>query len=439
MPGIKENTNRYRNAREQWEELTRKVVAERVSGTQIGQQKAIELSFGDSFVTFNMMRDEIDKLTEITEARAEITSDNTDAMVESSWLAIFWVGVALIVVSVILALLISRLISRNLNEVAGRISDISEGEGDLTARIQVDSTDEIGELATGFNKFADKLAALISEVATAVISMEKETQIISATVIESKEVTDIQQAENDMVAAAVSEMSSTAREVAGNVNAVAEGIRAANSDAVNGHEAVNSTISEINLLESDLENTNAVVAKLQNTSSEIGLVLDVISGIAEQTNLLALNAAIEAARAGEQGRGFAVVADEVRSLAQRTQESTTEIRTVIESLQNSAGSAVDAMNTSSKRISGLVDMAASAGEALSQITGSMTLVSEMAELIAAATEQQSVTTEEVDKNVLRIRDMATKSSDLTEASNNSATMLNTISKNLSELIKRFKY
>ena len=207
---------------------------------------------------------------------------------------------------------------------------------------------------------------------------------------------------------------------------------------MNGHQSVESTISEIGSLEHDLQHTSGVIAELQNTSSQIGSVLDVISGIAEQTNLLALNAAIEAARAGEQGRGFAVVADEVRSLAQRTQESTTEIRNVIEQLQSGAASSVSAMDASTRRISLLVDKAAASGEALSQITSSITSVREMAELIAAATEQQSATTEEVDKNVLRIKEMADKSSELAEASNVSAQALKLVSSNVSELISRFK-
>lgn len=436
---IRSEIESYLKYRKEWESLSFEVVAQRSEDTRSGRRNAIELSFGAALEAFDNMRGEIDKLTELTEAEANLTSGQALETVESSWSLILWSGVALIFISISLALFISRLIGRNLQLVAGRIRDVAEGDGDLTARLNVKTTDEIGELAQGFDVFSEKLSSLISQVADAVKSMEHETQSISAIVDESREVTGQQMQENDMVSAAVVEMSATAREVASNVNAVAESIRSAETDTVNGHQAVESTILEIESLEHDLQNTSGVIAELQNTSSQIGSVLDVISGIAEQTNLLALNAAIEAARAGEQGRGFAVVADEVRSLAQRTQESTLEIRNVIERLQSGAASAVSAMDVSNSRTSLLVDKAASAGNALSQIKSSITSVREMAELIAAATEQQSATTEEVDKNVLRIKEMADKSGELAEASNVSVQALKLVSSSVSELISRFKY
>lgn len=436
---IQSEIDRYLTYRQEWEALTEEVVAQRSEDTRSGRRNAIELSFGTTLVAFDNMRGEINKLTELTQAQAHLTSDKALEIVDSSWSLILWSGIALIVLSVSLALFISRLIGGNLKLVSGRIREVAEGDGDLTARINVKTTDEIGELAQGFDVFSEKLSLLISQVAGAVKSMEKETQSISAIVDESRDVTEQQRQENDMVSAAVVEMSATAREVASNVNAVAESIRSAESDTVNGQKSVEATISEIGSLEHDLQNTSGVIAELRETSGQIGSVLDVISGIAEQTNLLALNAAIEAARAGEHGRGFAVVADEVRSLAQRTQESTSEIRNVIERLQSGAASAVGAMDTSNSRLSLLVDTAASSGEALSQITSAITSVREMAELIAAATEQQSATTEEVDKNVLRIKEMADKSSELAEASNVSAQALKLVSSNVSELISRFKY
>ncbi|MFA7554648.1 MAG: methyl-accepting chemotaxis protein [Spongiibacteraceae bacterium] len=438
LDGAESYIDRYEAARQKWLSLSRAIVAD-AAGDDSARRRAIALSYGDGLLAFETMRVEIDKLTELTEAEAAVTSTRAQTLVDSSWNTILWVGAALIIFSVVLALLISRLISRSLNAVAGRIADISEGEGDLTVRIKVETRDEVGQLASGFNQFAEKLAVLISQVAAAVESMERESLAISHIVDESKEVSNIQQQENNMVAAAITEMSATAREVAGNVSEVADSINSASIDANNGQGAVDATISEISLLEADFNHTHKAVMDLQSTSSEIGSVLDVISGIAEQTNLLALNAAIEAARAGEQGRGFAVVADEVRSLAQRTQESTTEIRSVIERLQAGAGSAVSAMDVSSKRTADLVSKAAGAGEALNKITASMNNVKQMAELIAAATEQQSSTADEIERNVSRIKSMAEKSAELADASSESAINLKNISETVSELIGRFKY
>jgi len=244
--------------------------------------------------------------------------------------------------------------------------------------------------------------------------------------------------EIDQVATAINEMTATVQEVARNATSAAQAALRANEHSTQGKRVVEATMESISDLSNELQNVANVINTLSKNSEDIGTVIDVIKGIAEQTNLLALNAAIEAARAGEQGRGFAVVADEVRTLASRTQKSTGEIETMIEQLQKAAQQAVQAVNTSRDKSQQSVDHAASAGDSLSTITQSVTEINDMNTLIASAAEEQSAVTEDINKNIVTIRVAAEQTTQGAEQTTVSSEELSKLAAELQELVVQFK-
>jgi methyl-accepting chemotaxis protein len=288
------------------------------------------------------------------------------------------------------------------------ISQIERNK-DLTIRCDANADDEISQVAKHFNTMLDSFQRLIEEVIESVESMTHSCSELSLNAIKASEGVGQQLNETDMVATAVTEMGATIDEIAKNTELAAERAGNTYNNALKGQSGVEQTIDKIQCLVQQLNSSSKVVGELEKDSKTIGSVLDVIRGIAEQTNLLALNAAIEAARAGEQGRGFAVVADEVRSLAMRTQESTEEIARIIETLQARTRSIVELMTATEKQGGESAEQAASAGSLLQQINLDVTNIMDMSTQIATAIEEQSMVASEVNKNVVIIRDIAQES------------------------------
>lgn len=344
-----------------------------------------------------------------------------------------------ILLACVMALVFSRSLVKPLLLITDRVEDLVEGEGDLTLRLDENRQDEIGTLAKKFNAFLEKQAALISQIANLVQELRSELNNVSMAVSKTQQASDHQIKENAQVATASTEMTSTIQEVARNAEEASNETQNAEKHAKDGQEIVSQTVDGIQSLAHDIERAAEVIQRVENGSLEVGKVMDVISGIAEQTNLLALNAAIEAARAGEQGRGFAVVADEVRTLASRTQQSTKEIHAIIEGLQAGSTDAVKAMEGSTSQADALVESAAHAGAALEKITHVIQNVSGMNTQIASAAEQQSVTSEQIGESILRINDMAKETGEYAINSAESTARLNDISGKISGLINRFKY
>ena len=294
-------------------------------------------------------------------------------------------------------------VTRPINSVAQMLKAIASGDGDLTQRLQYSKKDELGELVSWFNRFLDKLQPTIAQIKQSITDARGTADQSSEIARQTSEGMLVQFREIDQVATASNEMSATAHDVANSASNAANAAKGADQSARDGMQIIERSTRDINQLADEVSKAVSEVEALAVNSEQIGSVLEVIRSIAEQTNLLALNAAIEAARAGEQGRGFAVVADEVRGLAQRTQQSTNEIQRMISTLQTGARDAVVVMQQSSQHVENSVDQAQRAATALDGISRRVKQITEMSVQIASAVEEQSAVSEDINRNIISIR------------------------------------
>jgi len=329
--------------------------------------------------------------------------------------------------------------ARTLNPLRDVVSNLQDiANGNLTTRIKVTSNDEIGQLQSAMQDTSTKLSGMISHINEMTTELADSAEKMRRSTDESCEAVQRQQKELDQVAIAMNEMSITVGEVAQNANSAAEAARSADHEAQLGREVVAGAISGINELADEVERTTSVIHQVKESSTSIGSILDVIRGIADQTNLLALNAAIEAARAGEQGRGFAVVADEVRTLASKTQHSTQEIQDMIERLQSGAEEAVNVMEASGEKAQSAVKEAEKAGDSLNTITKAVSSINDINVQIASASDEQSAVAEEINRNVSNINQVAELSSQNLLQSATASTELNRLSIDLKDLVDHFR-
>lgn len=311
-------------------------------------------------------------------------------------------------------------------------------ENDLSLRMQVSTHDEIGETGIAFNSMLEKFQDIVGKVNGSATQMSAAAEHLSMITQETTRDLREQNLQTDQVATAINEMSTTVQEVARSASEAANAANESNQQANNGQQIVSTAIETMDKLSGEIDQTGTVINKLEEDGVKIGVVLDVIRGIAEQTNLLALNAAIEAARAGEQGRGFAVVADEVRTLASRTQESTQEIQRMIESLQHGTEAAVTAMDASRSQAQAGVEKISAAGDALNIIVSGIAYINDMNTQIANAAEEQSAVSEEINQNVVRISQIAETSSANAIQTQNSSEELSRFSVDLQRLVSQFR-
>lgn len=335
-----------------------------------------------------------------------------DANDSSHWALGMGLIIALICVGFVSVsgLFIGNVLQKNINQVVHNLVEIAHGEADLTTRLEQHGKDEIGQLVNAFNAFIEKLQNIIKNVSGSTAQLATAAEEMAQISEESNGSVTRQTSETEQVASAMNEMSSTVAEVARHAQEAAESAQNASSASSSGRQVVEKTISAIGNLADEVEQAATVIQKLEHDSENIGSVLDVIRGISEQTNLLALNAAIEAARAGEQGRGFAVVADEVRTLASRTQESTQEIQAMIENLQSGSAQAVAVMEEGRSKAQASVEQASLAGDALRKITEAIATISDMNTQIASASEEQGSVAEEINRNISSIREIGEQTS-----------------------------
>ncbi len=350
---------------------------------------------------------------EMSDAIVSELTDETKTFVESSasqaQLIALMVFIIASAVVMILVYFTSRSIIQPIERVYHTINEIRRSN-DLSISIEQSGKDEVTIMTVDFNSLIGDFKKLIYEVNTALSTLNIATEHLSETTSATSSGMQEQLHEADMVATAATEMQATIQDISHNTEAAAKKAESTNLSAQQGRSEVESTVVQINHLSESLGNASSVVSQLEKDAETIGSVLDVIRGIAEQTNLLALNAAIEAARAGEQGRGFAVVADEVRSLAQRTQDSTQEIESIITTLQGRTREVVSIMQQCRNQGGESAAQATKAGELLRSITEDVQTIMDMSTHIATAIDEQSQVASEVNKNVVRIRDIAQQAS-----------------------------
>ncbi|MFS1975074.1 methyl-accepting chemotaxis protein [Vibrio splendidus] len=346
-----------------------------------------------------------------------------------------------VIITLIVIVLVSWLVSflfRDLNRVSAALEEIASGEGDLTQRLEPKSDDEIGKLAENFNRFVGNMHTMVIKLSEVSAALGNQARQTASQAEERSARIQMQQDEINMVATAVNEMAAATQEIAGNADHTAQNSSEAVGACEHGTGQVTQTQSSIQNLAQEVQIATNVILELEEHGNSINAILSNIQGIAEQTNLLALNAAIEAARAGEQGRGFAVVADEVRVLSQRTHGSTQEIQQTIELLQGTTGKAVSIMNDSRSLAETSVDDANSAAASLTQIHAAVERISDMATQIASAAEEQASVTSEITRNTEGIRDVSNELADEAHQAAEQAAQLSDLSHELESEISRFK-
>ena len=310
--------------------------------------------------------------------------------------------------------------------------------GDLSKPVHTDSKDEVGTMLNGLEAMRKQLSEVIGGIDSSSGTLSSASEELAAASEETSMSVNQQKQDTEQLAAAINQMAATVQEVATSTNTASESARRAMSESEQGRVAVGDTIESINTLADDVQRSADAITKLGEESDNIGMVLDVIRGIAEQTNLLALNAAIEAARAGEQGRGFAVVADEVRTLATRTHDSTQEIQSMIERLQVGAKESVHMMDESRKQMDESVSKATEAGEVLDVVLESVAQITDMNTHIASAAEEQSAVTEQLNHNIVAIAEVADQNACTSHQTSQASTELAETAVSLKNMIERFK-
>lgn len=378
----------------------------------------------------------LNQLIKFNEKGAVYAADQTNKVFNA---AVFMIVVALIIIlilMIVIAVVLTRSIVSPLAEavvVADRIAD-----GDLTQRIKINGSDEPAHLLIALKKMQISLHDTIERISESSNMLASASEELHAVTEDTNRGLNQQSAEIDQAATAVNEMTAAVEEVARNAVNTADDSKAADKSTYQGREKVSQALESINKLVGNISDTSSEVKILAQSAGEISQVLVVIRSIAEQTNLLALNAAIEAARAGEAGRGFAVVADEVRALAHRTQQSTAEIEQMIEGIQSGTGRAVDAMNESQDRANGTLVVAREANDALEVISEAVTSINQKNLVIASASEEQAQVAREVDRNLVNIRDLSMQTSAGANQTNAASQELSRLAVDLHSMVSKFR-
>ncbi|KDD70674.1 methyl-accepting chemotaxis protein [Pseudomonas sp. BT76 TE3572] len=383
----------------------------------------------------DQMGEQLNKLVALNNSDAKAASAAAGELYRSAITGIIAVAVIAALMTVLLAWLLTRSIVTPLNRALLAAQTIAGGN--LTHVIEVDGKDEPARLLGALSTMQASLRKTIEQIAGSATQLGAAAEELSTVTQEASRGLQQQTNEIEQAATAVNEMTAAVEEVARNAVSTSEASNQSTQAAREGRDRVVETVGAIQTMTHDVQNTSVMIEGLATQGRDIGKVLDVIRAIAEQTNLLALNAAIEAARAGEAGRGFAVVADEVRALAHRTAQSTQEIEKMVAGIQNGTGHAVASMQQSNQRTQSTLEMARAAGVALEQITQSIQLINERNLVIASASEEQAQVSREVDRNLVNIRDLATQSAAGANQTSAATHELSRLAVDLNAMVARF--
>ncbi|MCU8157243.1 methyl-accepting chemotaxis protein [Vibrio vulnificus] len=380
----------------------------------------------------------IASLRESIASSMEQAAEQANENAEQSITFLYGIAAIAIVIGLLFSFVITRSLIVKVQRTTNVLQDIAQGEGDLTIRVPTSGNDELDVLAGHYNTFAGKLQHTIRQMSEAAAQMLQAAEILALKARDTQSEVREQQSQAQVAASAMTEMSASAQEVSASAQQAADLSQSTADSATQGSKVVMEATQSMQKLNEQIASAGDTVEQLRADSEQIGTVLDVIRSIAEQTNLLALNAAIEAARAGEQGRGFAVVADEVRSLASRTQESTEEIQTIIGSLQQRAELANKAMHQSRQSAEQTAEQVHSAESALTSITGFITQINDSIGQISTAANQQAIASDEVSVNVNNMSDISEKTLVQSSETTESAQAMKRLGEQVNQLLKQFK-
>jgi len=371
---------------------------------------------------------------------AETNYDSKKVDIDKNAARLNILQVVITVVAIIVGLILSTFIIKSILKsiMAAKVAAESAAAGNLSHELAITSNDEVGDLMKSYNTMIVNLRRIVGEINTTTSALASSSEELSATADDMNKGTQELSSQTDQVVTAMTEVSQTIMDMAKNASHAADASKGASETAAKGKGIVNTTAEDMVGIAKTVQEAAGTIEELGRSSAQIGEIVSVINGIADQTNLLALNAAIEAARAGEQGRGFAVVADEVRKLAERTGQATKDIAQRIEAIQSAAGESVDAMKRGSDEVDKGVALAKEASESLDSIVSTSSSAMDMVQRIAAATEQQSAASEEVTQNMENISSITKQSSSSTEQIKVSATELARLAAGLKEMTAWFK-